>query len=97
LQLKKISSSKPAAEPSEPLETVEQGLRTNEGDSGNNVGELTVDTTKEEEVLENGVIKNDKKEARTTAKPGNKRKFPSREEKREKRKSLSREAISKAR
>ncbi|XP_062170104.1 26S rRNA (cytosine-C(5))-methyltransferase NOP2B-like [Alnus glutinosa] len=96
-KLKKISNSKPAAEPSEPLETLEQGLRTNEGDSGNNVGELTVDTTKEEEVLENGVIKNDKNEAQTTAKRGNKRKFPSREEKREKRKSLSREAISKAR
>lgn len=70
-----MSNSKPATESSEPLET-EQGSRTNESDSENNAGELTVDPTKEGEVLENGVIENDKKEAPTTAKPENKRKIP---------------------
>lgn len=89
-----MSNSKPATEPSEPLET-EQGSRTNESDSENNAGELTVDPTKEGEVLENGVIENDKKEAPTTAKPENKRKYPSRKERREKWK--SREEISQAR
>jgi len=90
-KLKKFSNSKPAAEPSdEPLETVEV-------DSGNNAGELTVDTTKEKEVLENGVIENGKKEAHTTAKREYKRKYLTREEKKEKRKSQSRENISKAR
>lgn len=90
MQLKKFSNSKPAAEHSdEPLETVE-------GDGGNNAVELTVDNTKEE-VLENGVIENGKKEAHTTAKEGYKRKYLTREEKKEKRKSQSRENISKAR
>ncbi len=67
LQLKKMSNLKPSAETSEPSETVEQGLMTNEIGIGMNTEELTGSTTKENGVIENG--KNRKK-----------RKFPSREE-----------------
>ncbi|GMY18677.1 26S rRNA (cytosine-C(5))-methyltransferase NOP2B-like isoform X2 [Fagus crenata] len=65
--LKKMSNLKPSAETSEPSETVEQGLMTNEIGIGMNTEELTGSTTKENGVIENG--KNRKK-----------RKFPSREE-----------------
>ncbi|GMY18720.1 26S rRNA (cytosine-C(5))-methyltransferase NOP2B-like isoform X2 [Fagus crenata] len=67
LKLKKMSNLKPSAETSEPSETVEQGLMTNEIGIGMNTEELTGSTTKENGVIENG--KNRKK-----------RKFPSREE-----------------
>uniref|UniRef100_A0A2N9FU21 SAM-dependent MTase RsmB/NOP-type domain-containing protein n=1 Tax=Fagus sylvatica TaxID=28930 RepID=A0A2N9FU21_FAGSY len=66
-KLKKMSNLKPSAETSEPSETVEQGLMTNEIGIGMNTEELTGSTTKENGVIENG--KNRKK-----------RKFPSREE-----------------
>ncbi|KAG6634773.1 hypothetical protein CIPAW_12G139600 [Carya illinoinensis] len=96
-KLKKISNSKPVAEPSEPSKTVEQGSRTNESSNGKNTDELTVGTMKEIEVLENVVVENYKEESRATANQGKKRKFPSREEEKRKRKFPSREEISRAR
>lgn len=95
--MKKISNSKPVAEPSEPSKTVEQGSRTNESSNGKNTDELTVGTMKEIEVLENVVVENYKEESRATANQGKKRKFPSREEEKRKRKFPSREEISRAR
>lgn len=109
LQLKKISNSKPAAEPDELSEMVEQVSMTNENDGGKNAEELAAGTTKEIEVLDNGVVENGKEESRAAANQGKKRKFPSREEKGKKttfpsrqekgkkRKFPSREEISKAR
>ncbi|KAF5479086.1 hypothetical protein F2P56_005589 [Juglans regia] len=109
-KLKKISNSKPAAEPAELSETVEEQVSsTNENDGGKNAEELTAGTTEEIGVLDNGVVENGKEESRAAANQGKKRKFPSREEKgkkttfpsreekRKKRKFPSREEISKAR
>lgn len=109
LQLKKISNSKPAAEPAEFSEMEEEVSRTNENVGGENAEELTVGTTKEIEALDNGAVENGKEESRASANQGKKRKFPSREEKGKKmmfqsreekwkkRKFPSREEISKAR